>query len=157
MRIRRSVPPLLLTTVLLAAACTGRNGGPAGTDSPKFVQYYRQGEQLYIQHCGNCHQHDGSGLKQVYPPLDTSDYMRNNRDEVICLMRYGTTEPLVVNGIEFVQPMPGIPSLTDLEIAEIATYIYNTWSYQEGIIDVKNVSEALRGCEGREVAGSRRR
>lgn len=87
-------------------------------------------------------------MRRVYPPLDTSDYMTNNRDKVICLIRYGVDEPLVVNGIEFVQPMPGIPALTDLEIAQIVTYIYNTWSHEEGIVEVKEVSEALAGCEG---------
>lgn len=147
MRIRRFVPPLLSVAILLAIACAGSNGGRAENDSPKFLQYYRQGQQLYLQHCSNCHQQDGSGLRRVYPPLDTSDYLVNHRDEVICLIRFGTSKPLVVNGVEFVQPMPGIPSLTDLEIAEIVTYIYNTWSHEEGIVDVKQVSEVLAGCE----------
>ncbi|MDV3308135.1 MAG: cytochrome c [Cyclobacteriaceae bacterium] len=147
MQTKRFVLPLLLTTLLFAPGCSG-NSGRAGSGSPKFLQYYRQGEQLYVQHCSNCHQQDGSGLRRVYPPLDTSDYMTNNRDKVICLIRYGVDEPLVVNGIEFVQPMPGIPALTDLEIAQIVTYIYNTWSHEEGIVEVKEVSEALAGCEG---------
>ncbi|HLT80153.1 MAG TPA: cytochrome c [Cyclobacteriaceae bacterium] len=149
--------PLLLTVALLATACSGGNSDRTANSSPKFLQYYRQGEQLYIQHCSNCHQRDGSGLRQIYPPLDTSDYMRNNRDEVICLIRFGVEAPLVVNGIEFVQPMPGIPSLTDLEIAQIVTYIYNTWSHDEGIIEVKDVSEVLRACDDREVVGNKRK
>jgi mono/diheme cytochrome c family protein len=151
MQIRRFVPPLFITVLLLAVACSGRSSGSDEGTSTKFVQYYRQGEQLYRQHCSNCHQRDGSGLKRVYPPLDTSDYMTNNRDKVICMIRFGSTEPLVVNGIEFVQPMPGIPSLTDLEIAEIVTYIYNTWSHEEGIVEVKEVSEVLRRCKGQEL------
>jgi hypothetical protein len=75
---------------------------------------------------------------------------------VICLIRFGTAEPLTVNGIQFVQPMPGIPSLTDLEIAQIVTYVYNTWTKDEGIIEVKDVSKVLRGCEGRKVVGNKR-
>lgn len=146
MQIRRYAQPLLITALLVATACSGRDGG-AGSGSPKFLQYYRQGQQLYNQHCSNCHQQDGSGLKRVYPPLDTSDYMANNRAAVICLIRFGTSKPLIINGIEFVQPMPGIPSLTDLEIAEIVTYIYNTWSHEEGLVDVTQVSAVLNECD----------
>jgi hypothetical protein len=42
--------------------------------------------------------------------------------------------------------MKGIPSLTELEIAEIATYIYNSWEHQRGIIDIQAVNEALKKC-----------
>lgn len=115
--------------------------------SAKFKQYYVHGEQLYTKHCSNCHQADGSGLGRVYPPLDTSDYMQKNFIDVICLMRHGKTGELIVNGKSFNQAMPGVPSLTDLEIAEIATYIYNTWSHERGIVEVKEVSEMLSNCQ----------
>jgi cytochrome c551 len=114
--------------------------------SPKFRQYYNQGETLYEKNCSNCHQKNGAGLGLVYPPLATSDYMKKNFKDVICLIRNGKKGELIVNGKTFNQPMPGIPTLTDLEIAEIATYIYNTWSHQHGIIEVKEVSQLLKAC-----------
>ena len=117
------------------------------TSSPKFKQYYVHGEALYIKHCSNCHQEDGGGLGRVYPPLDSADYMENNFSDVVCLIRYGKTGSLIVNGKEFNQSMPGVPSLTDLEIAEIATYIYNSWSHERGILEVKEVSKILAECE----------
>jgi len=117
------------------------------SDSPKFRLYYVKGEQLYQNKCSNCHQKDGSGLGRVYPPLNKSDFMNNNRDEVLCLIRLGKNGPLIVNGISYNMRMPPMPELTDLEIAQIATYIYNTWSHKEGIIDVKNATDALSGCK----------
>jgi cytochrome c551 len=114
--------------------------------SPKFTQYYNQGETLYQKNCSNCHQKNGSGLGLVYPPLDSSDYMEKNFKDVICLIRNGKKGELIVNGKKFNQPMPAIPTLTDLEIAEIATYIYNTWSHQKGLVEVKEVSELLKAC-----------
>jgi hypothetical protein len=42
--------------------------------------------------------------------------------------------------------MPGIPTLTDLEVAEIATYIYNTWDHKRGIVEVKEVTSVLNAC-----------
>ena len=113
---------------------------------PKFRQYYVQGERLYSQHCSNCHQQDGSGLGKLYPPLNRSDFMKSNFEEVICLIRFGTKGELIVNGEKFNQPMQGVSTLSDLDIAEIATYIYNTWDHTRGLVDVKDVSKILSDC-----------
>ena len=132
--------PLLIFLNLLA--CSGKHA-----ESVKFQQYYVQGEILYKKHCSNCHQSNGSGLGLVYPPLNKSDYMKNNFEAVLCLMKYGAKEELTVNGNKYVQPMPGIASLTDLEIAEIATYIYNTWEHDHGIVEVTDASRVLKKCK----------
>ena len=113
---------------------------------PKFQQYLTEGEQLYIKNCSNCHQRNGKGLGLVYPPLAPSDFMEKNVEAVICLMKNGQTGEITVNGNSFNQPMPGVPSLTELEIAEIATYIYNSWGHEKGIIEVKQVSQSIKSC-----------
>lgn len=114
--------------------------------TPKFKQYYVQGERLYLKHCSNCHQKDGSGLARLYPPLNESDYMKENFEEVVCLIREGISGEMIVNGEQFNQPMPAIPTLSDLEVAEIATYIYNTWSHERGLIEVKDATKILNNC-----------
>jgi len=114
----------------------------------KFTNYFRQGELLYTKHCSNCHQADGSGLGRLYPPLKQSDYMNENFEQVLCLMRNGIRGELTVNGVQYNQAMPGVPTLTDLEIAEIATYIYNAWGNEYGLIDVKEAERILNTCGG---------
>jgi mono/diheme cytochrome c family protein len=125
--------------LLLALACDNSR-------SPKLRQYYAHGEKLYLKHCSNCHQKDGTGLGRLYPPVNSSDYMNNHFEDVICLIKFGKEGKLIVNGREFNQPMKGVSTLSDLEIAEIATYIYNTWSHEKGIIEVRDVSDVLQGC-----------
>lgn len=133
-----------LVLLIIISSCSA--GSKDSNTSVKFQQYYIQGQQLYLQHCSNCHQEDGSGLGRVYPPLNVSDYMENNFEDVICLIRYGKSGEIIVNGDSYVQKMPDMPALTDLEIAEIATYIYNTWNHSRGIIEVKEASTLLRSC-----------
>ncbi len=82
----------------------------------------------------------------VYPPLAPSDFVEANPEKVMCVMKRGMTGEIIVNGKNFNQPMPGVPSLTELEIAEIATYIYNSWGHERGLIDVNSVSKALNTC-----------
>lgn len=117
-----------------------------GLKDPKLQQYYVEGEQLYLQRCSNCHQKNGKGLGLVYPPLAPSDFMDKNFEEVICLMKKGRTGEMTVNGNIYNQPMPGIPALTELEIAEIATYIYNSWGRERGLISVSDAGKILQSC-----------
>lgn len=144
---------VLMLPVLLFMACSNHKSGvPDGSN--KFKQYYIAGAELYTKNCSNCHRADGSGLGLLYPPLDTSDYMDNHLPEVLYLMRHGRAGELVVNGRAFNKIMPGNAALTDLEVAEIATYIYNTWSHTRGIIDVKDAAAVLDSARG-PVQGSR--
>ncbi len=130
----------LVACSLWLAAC-----GQSNTDT-KFQQYYVQGEQLYLKNCSNCHQKKGGGLGRIYPPLNKSDYMDQHFDEVICAMKNGMEGELIVNGKKYNKQMKGIPSLTELEIAEIATYIYNSWTHTRGLVEIQTVTAALQKC-----------
>lgn len=124
--------------VLCSISCTPKD--------PRFQQYFVEGEQLYLKNCSNCHQRDGTGLGRVYPPLRKSDFMDNHFDKVACLIKKGSSGPLTVNGVVYVQAMPGVLSLTELEIAEISTYIYNSWGHEKGLVEVKLVNQSLQSC-----------
>ena len=141
MTCRLSVFPFIAFILSLAGGC-GRNGGSA-----KFNQYYNQGEKLYERHCSNCHQNDGKGLGRLYPPLAQADYLQRV-EEVVCLIRYGKEGRILVNGQDYNMAMPGNSKLTDLEIAKITTYIYNSWGSEKGLMDVTNVSTILAECNG---------
>jgi cytochrome c551 len=134
----------LLISVL--PGCGPKSDKNQNETSTKFQQYYVHGEKLYAKNCSNCHQLNGTGLGLVYPPLYKSDFMENNFESVICLMRHGIKGELLVNGKSFNQQMHGISTLSDLEIAEIATYIYNTWEHKRGLIDVQEVARIKSGC-----------
>lgn len=133
--------------VLALWSCTGGQQKDRPATSTKFDQYYVRGRELYVINCSNCHQQNGTGLGRVYPPLHQSDFMDNHFEAVICLMKNGKQGELVVNGKHFNQTMPAMPSLSDLEVAEIATYIYNTWTHEKGIVEVSEVSRLLSRCE----------
>lgn len=135
---------LFLAVSFLFFSCSGKQEDRQ--ENLKMQQYMIAGKGLYIQHCSACHQPGGEGLAKLYPPLNKSDFMENNLEEVACIIRYGRTEPVTVNGITYTQPMPGIPTLTNLEIAEIMTYIYNSWEHERGMINVKEVDRMMEKC-----------
>jgi cytochrome c551 len=134
------LPPIAIGTAYFSlSSCSQKD--------QKLNRYFIQGEELYNKHCSNCHQKNGTGLGLVYPPVDVSDYLESNMADVICLIENGKRGELVVNGKSFNQPMPGNPLLTDLEIAEIATYLYNNWGREKGLIDVADVTAILSTCK----------
>ena len=142
---------LLIALILLVAACAKKE---TSTESPtnfegavKLDQYMVEGQQLYVQYCANCHQSNGEGLGELYPPLAKSDYLQNSVDGAACIIKYGMSGSLTVNGVEYNQPMPGFKSLSPLEIAELITYITNSWGNDNGLTDVLAVESYLANCE----------
>jgi cytochrome c551 len=130
---------------LLLFAC--QNKQEQETNNTKERQYYVQGEKLYLKHCSNCHQKDGSGLGRLFPPLNKSDYLDQNFAKLPCIIRNGIDGELIVNGKQYNQPMRGIPALTDLEIGEIATYLFNNWGREKGLISVQDISALSSKCD----------
>lgn len=127
-----------LVLLVVAYACVPQD--------PKFRQYMVEGERLYLQHCANCHQPDGQGLRRVYPPIAGSDYVDKNFNRLLCVMKYGLEGEITVRGVMYNKAMPGVLSLTELELAEIATYISNSWGDRRGLLDARQVGPALDSC-----------
>lgn len=110
----------------------------------KTKQYAIAGRELYLTHCANCHQVDGSGLGLVIPPLKDSDYLKDNIARSVRIIRYGQQGEIIVNGTSYNQPMPANPSLKPIEIAQIATYIHTKWGNGEQLIPIDSVSVYLK-------------
>ena len=78
--------------------------------------------------------------------MEGSDYLRDSTEAVICLIKNGISGPLMVNGIVYDQPMPGNPALTDLEIAELVTFLNSTWADQQDLTEPVQVRRVLDQC-----------
>ena len=113
----------------------------------KYAKYMIQGKQLYTTHCSNCHQENGDGLGKLFPPLAKSDYMLTDIPRSICAIKNGLKGEIKVNGKSYNQAMPALERLTNLEIAEITTYIYNSWGNEKGMVELETVEESLSNCQ----------
>jgi nitrite reductase (NO-forming) len=87
-----------------------------------------KGKQVYMGLCFACHQPDGKGLPPAFPPLAGSDYLLADRERAIRIVLKGIVGPMVVNGVKFDSAMPPQEAvLTDAQIADVLTYVYNSW------------------------------
>jgi len=108
----------------------------------KLEQYYIGGKVIYEQNCANCHQKDGKGLQNLYPPIAGSDFLRN-KEQVILIIKNGMTGEMIVNGKTYNQPMPANSQLQNLDIAEVVTYIYNEWADEKKVTTTEEVANVL--------------
>ncbi len=142
----------LILLFLLLNSCSGgahENTATADLSSRQkmyYEQYMVQGRLLYQQHCANCHQEDGSGLGRVIPPLAQADYMLNDMGRTACVIKHGLEGSIVVNGVQYNQAMPANKQLTDMEIAQIITFIGNSWTNEAGYYSVIQVTDQLEEC-----------
>lgn len=111
----------------------------------KLEQYYSEGYQLYTTHCANCHQAEGTGLANLYPPIQGSSYLLQKAD-LVCIIKNGLAGEIQVAGKTYNRPMPANPKLPDLEIAEIVTYVNTTWGKDTTYTPTDSVTAMLGRC-----------
>jgi len=114
----------------------------------KSEQYFAEGYQLYTTNCANCHQADGKGMANLYPPLTGSKIIRD-KAAMACIIRYGLKDTIMVHGKPFSRPMPANAKLQELEIAEIITYVNMKWGQDSVYTSIATVSKALEACAER--------
>ncbi|MBC6366966.1 cytochrome c [Algoriphagus sp. AK58] len=134
--------------ILTLASCSPKPSSEENTlaqiSDPEVMKYAVMGKQLYENYCGNCHQSDGRGLGKLIPPLRDSDYFQASVHRTVWIMRNGQKGKILVNGETYNQAMPANPQLKPLEIAQIATYLYNIWGMKEGVISAPEVENYLK-------------
>jgi nitrite reductase (NO-forming) len=85
------------------------------------------GKALFAGTCSACHQANGEGLPQVFPPLAKSDFLMADKTRSIDIPLNGLSGKVTVNGQVFDSVMPSLSNLNDDEIAYILTVVRNSW------------------------------
>lgn len=101
---------------------------------------------IYEQKCMNCHKEDGSGFKELYPELNNGPFLDVNPEEVACIIKYGSKDPIEGRADIYATPMPGNEGLTKHEIAQLMTYIYNAWDNEKGLVTIEEAERYLNNC-----------
>jgi nitrite reductase (NO-forming) len=98
------------------------------------------GKQIFTKTCFACHQANGEGIANVFPPLAKSDYLNADVKRAIGFVLNGKTGEITVNGVKYNNIMTK-QILTDDEIADVLTYVYNSWGNNKTNVTPAMVSE----------------
>jgi mono/diheme cytochrome c family protein len=128
----------------IAAYIKSQPASPAIAASAPDSGAMRRGAEIYSDACSSCHLENGVGQPRVFPPLgDDAMLQQSDPTGLEHLILAGTHI-----GISGSRPSPlSMPSfawkLTDQEIADVSTFIRNSWGNQAAPVPVSEVT-ALR-------------
>jgi nitrite reductase (NO-forming) len=113
----------------------------AGAGALTVDEQVKAGQALFAGTCSTCHQANGQGLPGVFPPLAKSDYVAKQPTQLPHIVLHGLTGPVTVNGKTYDSVMPPMSQLTDDEIANISTYVLNSWGNPGGRILKEDIAK----------------
>lgn len=121
------------------------------------LEQYRRGAVIYAKEgfCVTCHQPNGKGLDASgFPPLNASKWVTGSEDRLIKLTLNGLLGPIEVNGKKYPGQVPMTPfgmMLNDQEIADVLTYVRNSFTNEANPISaakVKEIRESIKDKKG---------
>jgi nitrite reductase (NO-forming) len=112
----------------------------------------KAGQALFAGTCSTCHQPNGEGMEGVFPPLAKSSVIAANPKRIIEIMLHGLNGPITVNGKDYNSTMPAMAQLTDDEVANIGTYVLNSWGNPGGRISKDEVTERRKAPPSADAA-----
>jgi nitrite reductase (NO-forming)/hydroxylamine reductase len=158
-------PILMAIAILLVASACGRSDSePAQQTEPaqqktdpavavhaaeaaKVTTEERiaSGEKLFATHCSACHQANGQGINGAFPPLAGSDYLEQGGMVAVGAVLHGLSGPITVNGVDYNSVMPPLSYLNDSEVADVVTFVINSWDNPGGEVSPAEVAAARNG------------
>ena len=118
----------------------------AEASSKSMEERVADGGKVYSTVCSACHQAEGQGLAGAFPPLAESDYLAAGTGPVIEAVLNGLSGPVTVNGKDYNAVMPNLSYLSDVEVADVVTFVMNSWGNPGGDVSSGEVT-AVRGGE----------
>jgi len=100
----------------------------------------KAGEVIFNQTCFACHQANGQGLPGIFPPLAGSDYLMADAKRAIGIVIEGLQGEIEVNHVKYNQVMTP-QNLTDEQIANVLTFVMNSWGNQHDAVEPGTVAE----------------
>ncbi|MEO0065632.1 MAG: hypothetical protein RI983_958 [Bacteroidota bacterium] len=118
-----------------------RPGGALMVKQGLSISQMSNGKKVYDLYCQACHQADGNGVPRLNPPLAGTVYVNGSKTRLIDIVLKGLSDPIEINGEEYNNPMAAHDFLTDQQIADVLTYVRNSFGNKSGPITVQEVKK----------------
>lgn len=119
-------------------------------------QQFGRGQKIYLRdgNCATCHQENGKGLAASgYPPLAGTRWAMGDEERLIKLTLHGLYGPIEVLGKEYpgTVPMTAYAGLLDdQEIADVLTYVRNSFGNVGSVIKPETVAKVRSATQDRQ-------
>lgn len=108
--------------------------------APHDVATTNHGQAVYTTNCVACHQTNGQGIPEVFPPLVNSDFIKNNPIEAAKIILGGRAGEITVNGAKYNGVMPSL-DLSDQEVADVLNFVNTQFNGGKPVLDAEAVKK----------------
>ena len=123
------------------------------TQQPNLKASIERGQKVYASTCLACHQADGDGVPRMNPTLMKTKWVLGDKKALAKIVLNGLAGgEIEIDGDSYHNPMPAQASvLTDLQIADVLTYVRNSFGNKASLVTPAEVKGA-RATAKSEVA-----
>ena len=109
---------------------------------PALIAAKTRGKIVYTTYCMPCHQADGNGVPNLNPPLVKTSYVLGDKTKLIGIVLNGLNQEIEINGETYNGVMASHDYLTNQEIADVLTYVRNSFGNKASLIVPQDVKLA---------------
>ena len=104
---------------------------------------YLAGAKVYTQNCATCHMDDGRGVQNLNAPLVKTSYVLGDKTKLINVLLKGL-KGVEIDGEKYSNAMPSHSFLADKQIADVLTYVRNSFGNKGSSITQAEVAAARK-------------
>ena len=110
----------------------------------------QSGEQLFSTRCAACHQADGNGIPNMFPPLAGSEVVNGDPGRVIKIVLHGLEGDVEVKGETYNGVMPPWgAAMNDAEIGALLTYVRSHFGNKSAAVSATQVARVRAANKSR--------
>ena len=132
-------------TIFLSIVIFAAFGQSKATPAAAMLVAKTRGEVVYKQYCLTCHQADGGGVPNMNPPLIKASYLSGDKTQLINTILKGFPVSVDIDGQSYSNAMPPHNFLKDQEIADVLTYVRNSFGNKGTVISAAAVKLVRAG------------
>ena len=135
---------------LMLAACGGEKKEAAPpAEAPAAAPVASAVPQGQYAVCQTCHQADGNGVPNAFPPLAGSEIATGPAEVPIAIVLHGLQGPLTVHGTTYNGQMAAWGQFSDDDIAATLTYVRSSWGNAAPAVTAAEVAAVRAATSGR--------
>lgn len=126
-------------TILLAATSVAQQKKTINkTTTAAIKSSIADGELVYTQFCVSCHLPDGGGVQNMNPPLFKTSWVNGDKARLVTTVLGGMSQQ-EIDGERYNNVMPSFIYLTDKQVADVLTYVRNSFGNKKTAVTVADV------------------
>ena len=140
---KKTITTITTITIILITLSSFRQ-----SNQPNIKASVQRGEKVYAATCLACHQADGDGAPRMNPTLVKTKWVLGNKTALAKIVLNGLKGgELEIDGNNFHNPMPAQATvLTDLQIADVLTYVRNSFGNKASAVTPAEVKAARKAA-----------